>query len=655
MAANYFPRRRARRKCDCTGNKAAVVEVLALVCLTIFSLACAGVSAGKPGSNVFVSVSISPTTSTVVSSGTVQFSAAVANSTNTSVTWSASAGTIDSTGLYTAPAVKANTNTTVTATSVADSSQSATATVVVTPVGAITIDTVSIPDAVTGTPYNTDLTAIGGTPPYQWSVSSGGLPTGFQLSTAGSISGTTNTLGQFTFTAMVTDSTSPAQTATQSFTLSVDAGALDGAIPANFFNLHVNRPNTPWPSAPFAGKRLWDAGVSWALVSTANGVYDWSVLDQRLADAQTHDVDVLYDLARTPVWAQCGPTTVSPCTQTPDCAYAGETWGGGPGQCYWPADLQADGTGTNQYWKNWVAAIATHSVNSSTAHIKYYEIWNEPNSTSFFRGTIAQLVRMTQDAACIIKGTGPGCTRQGIDPNALIVTPAPTQGAMAIDKFMTDFMSLGGGNFVDVIAFHAYNGTEADRVLDVVNTLKTGSLATYQQTSKPLFDSEFSWGENVTFPDPDERQGFVASTLLLHWSAGVNRVYWYSWDASGTMWSATSIVGCSIPDPSGVGYTCGSAIAYEQLQNWMVGAAMSSICSATGTVWTCGLIRSGGYEALAVWDTAQSCNNGACTTSKFAVPNSVNYVHYRDLAGKVHAISGTTVPIGYRPILLENK
>lgn len=189
----------------------------------------------------------------------------------------------------------------------------------------------------------------------------------------------------------------------------------------------------------------------------------------------------------------------------------------------------------------------------------------------------------------------------------------------------------------------------------MVNTLKIGVLITYQQTSKPLFDTEFSWGENVSFPDPDEREGFVARSLLLHWSSGVDRVYWYSWDASGTMWSATSVTGCSTPDPSGSGYTCESAIAYEQLQNWMLGAAMSSACSATGTVWTCGFTRSGGYQALAVWDTAQSCSNGACTTSKFTVPTTATYVHYRDLAGTVHAIVGSTVQIGYRPILLENK
>jgi len=496
---------------------------------------------------------------------------------------------------------------------------------------------------------------MGGTLPYQWSLSSGSLPSGIQVNSTGSVSGTTTTLGQFTFTVLVTDSSSAVQSATQTLTLEVDSSVVAGGIPASFFNLHLNLPNTPWPSAPFAGNRLWDAGVSWALVSTANGVYDWTLLDQRLADAKAHGVDVLYDLARTPLWAQCGPSTTSPCIQTSGCAYAGETWGGGPGQCYWPADLNSDGTGTNRYWKDWVTAIATHSVNSSGARIHYYEIWNEPNDDGYFRGTVAQLVRMTRDAACIIKGIGSGCTTAGIDPSALIVTPAPTLGGMAINSWMGDFMAAGGGDVVDVIAFHGYNGANAEKILDVMNGLKTGSLATYNQTSKPVFDTEFSWGENISFPDLDEHVGFVARSLLLHWSAGVDRVYWYSWDVSGTMWSPTTISGCSFPDPSGSGFTCRTAVTFEQLQNWMVGAAGGSGCSATGTVWICTFTRAGGYQALAVWDSAQTCSNGSCTTSKFNVPNDVTYLHYRDLAGTVKAIAGSTVPIGYKPILLENK
>lgn len=83
-----------------------------------------------------VSVTVSPTPVTVNLGATQQFSATVTGNTNTNVTWSvngvaggnASVGTIDATGLYTAPKnLPAPATETVTATSVADGSKSATA------------------------------------------------------------------------------------------------------------------------------------------------------------------------------------------------------------------------------------------------------------------------------------------------------------------------------------------------------------------------------------------------------------------------------------------------------------------------------------------------------------------------------------------------
>jgi hypothetical protein len=50
-----------------------------------------------------VSVSISPSNATVVSSATQQLMALVSNTPNAAVTWSATAGTVNSSGLFTAP------------------------------------------------------------------------------------------------------------------------------------------------------------------------------------------------------------------------------------------------------------------------------------------------------------------------------------------------------------------------------------------------------------------------------------------------------------------------------------------------------------------------------------------------------------------------
>jgi len=76
-----------------------------------------------------VAVTVTPPTTTVNSGATAQFQASVTNTSNTGVTWTASPGTVSSSGMYTAPVVKANTTALITATSTADSSKSASANV----------------------------------------------------------------------------------------------------------------------------------------------------------------------------------------------------------------------------------------------------------------------------------------------------------------------------------------------------------------------------------------------------------------------------------------------------------------------------------------------------------------------------------------------
>src|SRR5262249_53390284 len=109
-----------------------------------------------------ISVAISPTSATLTSGTTQQFTATVSGTSNTAVTWSASLGTISSNGLFTAPTVTTTTSVTVTATSVADPMKKASATVTVNPKSSgPTITTTSIPSATEGSPYSTTLSATG--------------------------------------------------------------------------------------------------------------------------------------------------------------------------------------------------------------------------------------------------------------------------------------------------------------------------------------------------------------------------------------------------------------------------------------------------------------------------------------------------------------
>jgi hypothetical protein len=95
------------------------------------------------------------------------------------------------------------------------------------PVTKMAVTTVSLPPGSLKVRYSATLAAVGGHPPYKWSVVAGKLPNGLHLSSAGVLSGTPKKSGMFTFTVKVVDhktKTKPhtQNTATQvlSFTIS---------------------------------------------------------------------------------------------------------------------------------------------------------------------------------------------------------------------------------------------------------------------------------------------------------------------------------------------------------------------------------------------------------------------------------------------------
>jgi hypothetical protein len=81
---------------------------------------------------------------------------------------------------------------------------------------ALIITTVNMADGVEQTAYNATVLALGGTPPYTWSIAGGKLPDGLMIDTAsGVISGTPTKKGNYNFTIQVSDNATPANTDTQ--------------------------------------------------------------------------------------------------------------------------------------------------------------------------------------------------------------------------------------------------------------------------------------------------------------------------------------------------------------------------------------------------------------------------------------------------------
>jgi hypothetical protein len=427
-----------------------------------------------------------------------------------------------------------------------------------------------------------------------------------------------------------------------------------GPVAPFFFGMHVNRPNSPFPPSagvPVAGVRLWDTHTSWATTNTGPGRFDWSELDSRVNEAVGYDADVLYDLARTPGWAQCAENNTSCGSGNANflCGYADLSGEGGPGECFPPSDLRVDGSGTNQHWIDWVTAVA----NRYKGKISYYEIWNEPNNSVMWQGTNAQLVRMAGDARCIIEGDK-GCnpqssyTQKGIDPAAQMLTPAYTNPVADAAAYLTTPLNGGtgtGSTFADAIAFHGYPGEKpAEDVLKIYGNLYA-ILNGQGLQGMPVFNTEGSWGTNNNvseLSDPDQEAAFTARYLLVQQSAGIQRLYWYGWDlgsGNGTLWTNAGLTR--------------AGVSYQQTESWLMGATLSAPCSASGSVWSCNYTRSGGYQAMVVWNASQSCSGGNCSTSNYPLPAATQFTQYQDVLGTTHAISGGSVPIGAKPILIE--
>ncbi len=115
---------------------------------------------------------------------------------------------------------------------------------------ALTVTTLTLPAATTGSPYSFTLSGSGGTTPYSWSAS--GIPASFTLSAGGTLSGTpgANGAGTFNVAVLITDAAS--HSATSHFTLLIAPGFLiltqtlaNGSVGVNYSQVIQTSGGTP--------------------------------------------------------------------------------------------------------------------------------------------------------------------------------------------------------------------------------------------------------------------------------------------------------------------------------------------------------------------------------------------------------------------------
>ena len=477
-------------------------------------------------------------------------------------------------------------------------------------------------------------------------------------------------------------------------------------IPKEFFGMVTNNANTYPLLLTYGNWRGWDSGMSWINVeqckassgNPSDHCFSWTVVDRILAATFQQGIqDGLFTFSRTPPWAvdlNSDPTG----GQGKNCNYyiAPGTGVNTPGQCLTPTDLNKDGSGTNQMWKNWVTAFVTH-VNDPTylkthSHIQWWEPWNEfgrsttlidppYTGTLSYEGTYAQLVRLTEDMQCIItgkgtihnfpvKGSSTPCKATAIDSGAQISTPSG--GIVGFSRpSLQNFLYCnasppagsecttndGGSKAVDGINAHYYSNTTTPEVIAFQRVPLLRGILSQDDLKKPFFNGEGSWG-NVSndgniWTDKYAQAGFIPRYFALNWTQGLMTNYWYAYNQAGATGGLFDTNTNQLLHPQ--------SDAWQQTTSWLIGSISvnNQFCQVTGTVYTCEMKLSNGKAAELVWDSAfgQNCSQMSqpliCGNTVYSVPVKYNGT-WIDLMGVSHSL-GQTVVIGANPILLKAK
>jgi hypothetical protein len=368
--------------------------------------------------------------------------------------------------------------------------------------------------------------------------------------------------------------------------------------------------------------RLHDAETSWSDLSTGPSTYNWTMLDSWLDVIAKHQpLRVIEVFAWVPCWdaSTCeGPTVAPTGTNTP------------------PLDLTANGS---RSFNDFVTQFVQHcsaagncagncppgKTCASTNLIRYYELWNEWNTSMRWAGNIDQLYDMLAPAIPII--------RANVN-KSLILTPSVTSGDVPDFQAWLN-LETTNGRLSDAVDWHDYlSGSTPEEEWSQHGSIYLSTMVSLPAwRTTPWADTETNY-DTQTYACPakfsaDDCTGQIVRWQLLHSSNGASSLNWYK--LNQTIQSNPQY-----------------QTAYKYMLQYLSAGTFGGPCTSSGAMggtWTCNFTESNATAALWVWTP-----NEAGTT--FTVPSG--YVDYLDMTGaKTTVYPGQSIPIGPIPVMLE--
>jgi Cellulase (glycosyl hydrolase family 5) len=226
------------------------------------------------------------------------------------------------------------------------------------------------------------------------------------------------------------------------------------------------------PLAAELGARTLRIELPWALIEPRRGRFDWARFDYIVRAARRLKVTLQPIIVFTPAWA--GKDTNSPPSAAAFSKFAG--------------------TLAHRY----------------RGRVRYYELWNEPDLSRYWAGTVQQYVqRVLKPGYAAIKRA---------DRRARVLLGGPSR---ADANWFENVYRYGGGRSFDIAAYHVYSG--AAEVINGASVMST-VLKRHRQGAKPIWLGEY--GTTEAGPQAPQQDGLIRAVLTQ--PAPLAMAQWYT-------------------------------------------------------------------------------------------------------------------------------
>jgi polysaccharide biosynthesis protein PslG len=277
--------------------------------------------------------------------------------------------------------------------------------------------------------------------------------------------------------------------------------------------------------------------LQWSAIESAEkGTYDWSSSDQLLAEVARAGLEPVATVFGTPQLYASDPSYAPT-----DDSKTFDAW-----TRFVKAAAARYGTG-GDFW----SAFESENPDASPQPIREWEIWNEPNSSTFWSPTPDP-----DDYATMIKRSARAI--DGVEPDAQVIsggmfaTPQSDGAITSYDFLAQLFGDSGVDDAIDVVGIHPY-GPDVEAVTRQVE--KTRQVLDEAGTDAPMWVTEIGWGSdpkpgNDLSKTPEEQAKLLSESFEALYGSrdewGIAGVIWYTWhDADGSavgscLWCATA-------------------------------------------------------------------------------------------------------------------